>query len=174
VSTPQVRAALETLRDRIEAGSASAAKHAPATARLIDGLRCAVDGPQGASLMTDMASAMGGGASAPAPGWLLRASLASCTATSIAMRAASLGVELATLEVTVESAGDLRGLLGLDGVSAGYASIAARVRIAATGTSAAELREIVEWADRHSPIPCTARGSPRYALDVEILPAVSS
>jgi hypothetical protein len=47
------------------------------------------------------------------------------SATSIAIRAASLGVELAKLEVTVESIGDPRGLPGLDGVSAGYASIAA-------------------------------------------------
>jgi hypothetical protein len=41
------------------------------------------------------------------------------------MRAASLVVELAKLEVAVVSTGDLRGLPGLDGVSAGYASIAA-------------------------------------------------
>ena len=41
----------------------------PATAILVDGLRCRVEGPSG-ELMTDMATSLGGGATAPSPGWL--------------------------------------------------------------------------------------------------------
>ncbi len=53
-------------------------------------------------------------ASAPSPGWLLRAAEASCVATLITMRAAMLGIDLDTLEVTVDSVSDDRGLLGVD------------------------------------------------------------
>jgi uncharacterized OsmC-like protein len=113
---------------------------------------------------------MGGAASAPAPGWLLRASIASCTATAIAMRAAKLGLNLSTLEVTVESNSDSRGLLGLDDkVSAGLSSIATRVKIGAQGVSADQLRALAEWGDNHSPVACTARSAPSYALEVEVV-----
>ena len=145
-------------------------KNAPATARLLDGLRCEVTGPKGETVYTDMPPAMGGAASAPNPGWLLRASLASCTATAIAMRAAKLGVSLTTLEVTVESISDNRGILGLDDkISAGLSSIATRVRIGARDVSPDRLRELAEWGDGHSPVACTARSSPGYALEIEVV-----
>jgi uncharacterized OsmC-like protein len=89
-------------------------KGVPATARLVEGLRFEVTGPTGEKAFTDMPAALGGAASAPAPGWLLRGAIASCTATVIAMRAARLGADLGTLEVTVESEQDQRGLLGLE------------------------------------------------------------
>jgi uncharacterized OsmC-like protein len=142
----------------------------PATARLLGELRCEVQGPNGESVRTDMPPAMGGGASAPSPGWLMRASIASCTATAIAMRAARLGIELTILEVTVESASDNRGLLGLDErVSAGLTAITTRIRIAAQGVPADRLRELAQYGDEHSPMACTARERPRYSLEVEVV-----
>ena len=63
---------------------------------------------------TDMITGVGGGGSAPSPGWLLRAANASCIATLIAMRAAELGVRLEGLEVTVDSESDDAGILGID------------------------------------------------------------
>jgi OsmC-like protein len=61
-----------------------------------------------------MSRTVGGGATAPTPGWLLRAALASCDATAIAMDAARELVELTDLTVTVESESDFRGVLGVD------------------------------------------------------------
>jgi hypothetical protein len=61
-----------------------------AVAVVEDGLRCRADGPNGAILISDMGKAIGGGGSAPSPGWLFRAALANCDATVIAMRAAQL------------------------------------------------------------------------------------
>ena len=84
-----------------------------ATATIVDGLVTRVTGPNGESLTTDMVPSVGGGASAPSPGWLLRAAGASCVATLIAMRAAMLDITLDTLEVTVDSVSDDRGLLGI-------------------------------------------------------------
>src|SRR4051794_8188613 len=74
-----------------------------ATAKLVDGLIVRVTGPGGESVTTDMVPSVGGTATAPSPGWLLRAAEASCVATLIAMRAATLGVALDVLEVTVDS-----------------------------------------------------------------------
>jgi uncharacterized OsmC-like protein len=145
------------------------AKNAPATARLLEGLRCEATGPNGERLHTDMPPAMGGAASAPNPGWVLRAAVASCTATVIAMRAARLGIELTTLEVTIESWSDNRGLLGLDEkISAGLSSLLTRVKIGAADVSAEQLRELAQWGDRHSPVACTTRIPPSFALEVEV------
>jgi len=169
---------MTSIREAIEKTSAAIAaqpekahsRNAPATARLLDGLRCEVKGPKGETVRTDMPPAMGGAASAPNPGWLLRAAVASCTATAIAMRAAKLGIDLTTLEVTAESSSDNRGILGLDEkISAGLSQLTVRVKIGATGMPAAGLRELAEWGDRHSPVACTARISPRYSLEVEVV-----
>jgi uncharacterized OsmC-like protein len=171
MSAASVREAIEkTTKVLAEQPEKARSKNVPATARLADGLRCEVTGPNGETLHTDMPPAMGGAASAPNPGWLLRAALASCTTTAIAMRAARLGVDLTTLEVTVESSSDNRGLLGLDDkISAGLSSLATRVRIGAADAAPDQLRELAQWGDHHSPVACTARIPPSYALEVEVV-----
>jgi uncharacterized OsmC-like protein len=145
-------------------------RNAPATASIQGGLKFQVTGPAGEKVLTDMSAAMGGTASGPNPGWLLRAGLASCNATVIAMRAAQLGVKLETLEVTVESDSDNRGMLGLDErVSAGLLSLRTKVRIGAKGAAPAQLRELVAWAEAQSPVGCTIRQAPSATTEVEIV-----
>ena len=140
-----------------------------ATAVIEEGLRCRTDGPDGVMVVTDMSPAVGGGGAAPSSGWLLRAALASCDATVIAMRAAQEGVTLTTLEVAVDSESDDRGLLGMDdSIPAGPLSVRTRMRIAAAGVAPERLREIVEWAEAHSPVSdAICRAVPRK-VDVEI------
>jgi uncharacterized OsmC-like protein len=117
------------------------------------GLRFRAVGPGGATVFSDMPKGVGGEGSAPSPGWLMRAALATCDATLIAMRAAQEGVELTTLEVSVDSQSDDRGLLGIDDtVHAGPLSMRTRIRIGAAGVSEQKLREIVRWAEAHSPV----------------------
>ncbi len=124
-----------------------------ATAVIEEGLRCRATGPEGAVLVSDMPAAVGGGGAAPSPGWLLRAALANCDATVIAMRAAHEGVTLTTLEVTVDSESDDRGLLGMDdSIPSGPLSVRTRVRIGADDAAPDRLREVVEWAEVHSPV----------------------
>ncbi|WBY02844.1 OsmC family protein [Ramlibacter tataouinensis] len=125
----------------------------PAVAVLESGLRCRAQGPRGASLATDMPTAVGGESSAPTPGWLLRAALASCDATVIAMRAAQLGIVLDKLEVTVDSESDNRGLLGLaESAPAGPLGVRVTVRLSAPGTPEEAVRALVDWAEKHSPV----------------------
>ncbi len=141
----------------------------PAKATVEEGLRCRAEGPDGAISISDMAKAIGGGGSAPSPGWLLRAAFANCDATVIAMRAAQLGVTLTTLAVTVDSESDGRGLLGMDDtVPPGPLSMRTRVRIGAKGVSPERLREIVEWAEAHSPVADAVRRAVPSRTEVEI------
>lgn len=166
-----IREAIEKVgRAVMEQPEKARSKGVPATSRLLDGLRCEVKGPNGEALLTDMPATMGGGGSAPNPGWLFRASLASCTTTAIAMRAAMLGLRLTTLEVTVESTADVRGNLGLDdAISAGLSSLTTRVKIGAAGVPEDQLRQLVQWGEIHSPMTCTVRNSPAYSLVVDVV-----
>jgi organic hydroperoxide reductase OsmC/OhrA len=122
----------------------------PATVVFGDGLIGRVDGADGVPLCTDMPVGMGGDGAGPTPGWLMRAGLASCLGTAIAMRAACLGLVLRRLEVTASGRSDARGLLG-DG-PVGPLELGLRVHIEADGVPAERLRELVAWADAHSPV----------------------
>jgi uncharacterized OsmC-like protein len=171
MSETSVREAIERLSTVIRAEPAKArAKNVPATARLSEGLKFEVTGPNKERVVTDMPGPMGGGASAPNPSWFLRAGMASCAATVIAMRAAKLGITLTELEVTVESDSDLRGILGLDDeVSAGLNPMRTKVRIGSGDADPRALRALVQWADAHSPVGCTVRNAAACSLDIEVV-----
>lgn len=140
-----------------------------ATAVIEQGLRCRASGPAGETLLSDMPKGIGGDASAPTPGWFLRAALAACDATVIAMRAAQVGVVLSRLEVTVDSVSDDRGILGIgDGVPPGPQSMRIRVRIGADGAAPEQLREIVAWAEAHSPVGDAVRRAVPSHVEVDV------
>jgi uncharacterized OsmC-like protein len=151
---------MEAIRNAIETASGYLREHpdaatgtdAAATAVREDGLRFRVEGPTG-QVTSDMSESVGGGATAPTPGWLLRAALASCDATLVAMEAARDNIELSDLKVIVESESDFRGVLGID-ASVNPGPVAVRVRIELTAPDATEdqLREIVQRAEAHSPV----------------------
>lgn len=141
----------------------------PAVATLEDGLRCRASGPNGATLVSDMPAGIGGGGAAPPPGWFLRAALANCDATVIAMRAAQLGIALSTLEVEVGSESDNRGLLGtVESAPAGPMIVSVTVRIAAAGAAEDVLRELVHWALEHSPVNDAVRRAVPVATVIEV------
>ena len=124
-------------------------------------------GPKCAALISDMPKGIGGGGAAPTPGWFLCAALANCDATVIAMRAAQLGVVLTRLEVTVDSVSDDRGILGLgDDIPPGPQSMRIRVAIAADGATPEQLRQIVEWAEAHSPVGDALRRSVPVSMEI--------
>jgi uncharacterized OsmC-like protein len=150
-----------TIRQAVQAATEYLAQHphearstdSAAVASIVDGLIVRVTGPAGASITTDMVPSVGGTATAPSPGWLLRAAEASCVVTLIAMRAATLGITLDTLEVTVDSESDDRGLLGVDdSVPAGPLSGRVSVRLTAPGADPATLEEMAHWGIKHCPV----------------------
>src|ERR687887_1623727 len=142
-----IATASDHLTEHPEAGSGT---DAAATAVREEGLRFRVEGPNG-EVITDMSKTVGGGATAPTPGWLLRAALASCDATAVAMDAAREGVELTELAVTVESDSDFRGVLGVDdSVPPGPSAVRVRIQLAADNATEDQLRELVQRAESRS------------------------
>jgi uncharacterized OsmC-like protein len=119
-------------------------------ARLTDGLRCEIaEGPW--RLAADMPAKVGGDETAPTPGVLGRAALASCLAIGIASWAARLGVPVDAVEVDVQADFDARGELGMGpDIPAGYSEI--RYAVAIDSPAPRHLQdEVLELALRHSP-----------------------
>ena len=158
------------LQRRPEAGIVD---DAPATARWSEGTRVLSDHPGGLQVATDMPKELGGSGDQPSPGWLLRAALASCAVTRIAMAAASAGIALRTLEARAHSRSDARGLLGVpapDGsaVFAGPHDVQLVVRIGAPGVAADRLQALVQEGCRLAPVSCAMADDVPVALRVEI------
>ena len=169
MSSVQIREAIEKVTKFLaERPEKARIKNAPATAALLEGLKFQVTGTEGESLATDMPKGVGGGATAPTPAWLMRAALASCNATCIALQAARREINVAKLEVTVSSESDNRGMLGLDAnAPAGLQAMRVQVRISAPGTPAKQLDELVRWACSHSPVGCADTQSAQVEVLVE-------
>lgn len=126
-------------------------RDSPAVARLTSGLAVTVTCPGGESVRTDMPKGIGGGSSVPSPGWYFRAAAASCVASLIAIRAAALGLDASSIEVTVDSESDDRGILGLDdSIPAGALSV--KVVASVGGLDEKSRREVVDWAVAHCPV----------------------
>lgn len=149
----QIRSAIEQASNYLaHHPEAARASDSAATAIREDGLRFRVDGPW-QSLTSDMAKSVGGGASAPTPGWLLRAALAACDATLLAMEAARDGIQLTDLQVTVDSESDFRGVLGVDPtLPPGPLSMRVAIRLTAPRATEDQLRAIVKRAESQSPV----------------------
>ena len=139
-----------------------------ATAKLGESLRTEVQGPNGERIVTDMPEGIGGTGENPSPGWLFRAALASCVATTIGMEAAREGIELSSLEVEVDSESDDRGILGMDeSVPAGPLSTSIRARAAASGTDDGRLREILETGAARCPVCDATKRAVDVSLDLQ-------
>jgi uncharacterized OsmC-like protein len=134
----------------------------PAIAHWHGGAQVATRHANGTQVVTDLAKELGGSGEHVTPGWLLRAGLASCGATSIAMVAAEQNIELRALELHASSRSDTRGLLGMEAadgasISAGPQDVELRVMISANGASPGQLRALVETALSRSPVPAAMR-----------------
>lgn len=145
----------------------------PASVRWAGGLRTITRNAAGTEVATDMPAAIGGEATAPTPGWLLRTALASCAVTRIAMEAAVRGITLHTLEALATSRSDLRGLVGVaapDGsaVPAGPLAMDLHVRIGAPGVDADTLRALVAATTSCSPVTSALAQPLAIGLQVEV------
>ena len=124
----------------------------PAIATIEDGLKCRIESPDGTAIYTDMPKSIGGSATANSPGWHLRAALASCDATLLAMRAARLGLKLDDIEVRVEASSDGRGMFLDEGISPGSHEMRLYFKIVASGVSQEQIKALVHWVEQHSPV----------------------
>jgi uncharacterized OsmC-like protein len=146
---------------------------APATATWKGGTRIVASHANGAQMATDMPTELGGSGDKVSPGWLFRAGMASCAATSIAMTAAERGIELTTLEVKANSRSDTRGFLRMqepDGrhIAAGPCDFRMTVRIAASNAAPEQLRALVTEGLGCAPISNAVATANAVAVEVEI------
>lgn len=154
MANERIREAVEETEARlIENPELGRGPDTPATATLEEGVRMHVEGPDDWEAATDHRSTVGGTETAPNPGWYWRASLAACDATVVRIEAAKRGIELTTLEVTVESESDSRGAMGLDDdVPAGPSEVRIHFQLGSDDATAEELEALVEWTEAHSPV----------------------
>ena len=140
-----------------------------ATATIEKGLRCRVESPDGRGIHTDMSPAFGGEGSAHSPGWLARAALASCDATAVALRAARLGIELESIEVSVEASSDGRGIMLDKGISPASSDMSVVFRIGAAGVPREQVQALVDWVVAHSPVGADLEHPVGVQVELEIL-----
>ena len=171
MSTEHIRNSIERTISYLEANPTKAIhKDPPVTAALESGLKIRVKGRNGEEAITDMPPSIGGEGSAPSPGWLMKAALATCTATVIATKAALEGFELSTLEVSIESETDIRGLVFVDeSIKAGPLTLRTHVRIGSKGIAEEKLHEIVNWAADNSWVGNAICRAVPIKTDVEIV-----
>ncbi|MGD0494399.1 MAG: OsmC family protein [Steroidobacteraceae bacterium] len=155
-----------------------AAIHAdePAVAGWEGGTRVVARHASGTQITTDMPVELGGAGNQASPGWLLRAGMASCLATRIAMEAAATGISLTRLEVLAKSTSDARGLLGMAGdggvqITPAPGEMQLEVRMAAPNVARERLQAMVEESFRCSPVSAAVERAVPVALRIEIDPS---
>jgi uncharacterized OsmC-like protein len=148
----------------------------PAVASWEEGTRVVARHANGTRITTDMPVELGGAGDQVTPGWLLRAGLASCLATRIAMEAATMGIALTRLEVLAKSTSDVRGLLGMPGeggdpVAPAPSEVRLEVRITASDVARERLQALVEESFRCSPVSAALESAVPVALRIDIDPS---
>ncbi|MCW5621927.1 MAG: OsmC family protein [Burkholderiales bacterium] len=146
---------------------------APASASWEGGTRAVSTHANGTRIVTDMPAELGGSGDQVTPGWLLRAGLAACAVTRIAMAAAVENIELTALQAVASSRSDTRGMIGMsdaDGnpVQAAPCEAHLHVRISARGVSPERLRALVEDSQCCSPVSSALQVEVPLTLFVEV------
>lgn len=122
-----------------------------ASVKLVSTLACESRGGHRVTRV-DLPVEEGGTETGPTPGDLMRASLGACMAMGYRQWGARLGVDIRSVEVEVTCELDARGQLGIsEEVPVGWERLLLDIRITTTA-SAADVRRVVEIADRLSPM----------------------
>lgn len=158
--TEQISSAISVARRHLEQNPDDATGEDGAVhARLREGLVVEASDSDGHTVVTDMPPSVGGDGSEIKPGALMRAALACCDATLLAMEAASRNIELSGLDVVVASSSDNRGMLGFDAPS-GPLELRLHFRLSSPNASEEQLRSLVEHVEAHSPVGQALRAVP--------------
>jgi uncharacterized OsmC-like protein len=133
----------------------------------VDGSAEAVT-PRTFTLRTDWPPDAGGDDSGPTPGELVLAALGACVASTYATKAASAGVDIDELEVTLAAPVDFRGLLEVAPVRPGLAGVRATIAVRSEADDVA-LEALAEAVRRTSPVYDTLANPVPIELSVDCL-----
>jgi uncharacterized OsmC-like protein len=110
---------------------------------------------------------VGGAGTAACSGDLLLGALAACAQLTCQMVATAMGLEVTSIETTVEGDLDLRGTLGLDReVGAGFSALRLSFAVDAPGASQEDLDALLRKTERYCTVAQTLMSPP--ALEVEM------
>jgi uncharacterized OsmC-like protein len=142
-----IERSVKALRLRPSVGQGTATT----TVKVRSGVTCEIeDGPW--KLVADEMPGDGGAGLGPDPGVFGRAALGSCLAMGYVMWAAKLEIPVDSVEVVIEADYDARGMYGADdSVSPGWTALRYTAHISSPAGEE-KVRELVEYADRHSPL----------------------
>lgn len=116
---------------------------------------------------TQAHTGVGGAGTAACSGDLLLGALAACAQITCQMVATAMGLDVRSIETTVEGDLDLRGTLGLDReVGAGFDAIRLRFRVDAPDATEEDLDALLRKTERYCTVAQTLMTPP--ALDVQL------
>lgn len=118
--------------------------------QLRDGTTCDIKHKQW-KFTADVGKNEGGNDAGPGPSVLQRGALGSCLAIGYAKWAAVMNVPIDSIEIEVEAEVDARGSYGIDNVAPGYKGLRYTVFVDSPASEEA-IREMIEKADKHSPV----------------------
>jgi uncharacterized OsmC-like protein len=106
-------------------------------------------------------SGVGGPGTAACSGDLLLGALAACAQVTCQMVAASMGIEVESIEIAVEGDLDLRGTLGVSReAKVGFESIRLSMNVNAPGADPSEIESLKEKTERYCTVLQTLREPP--------------
>src|SRR5205085_3186946 len=144
-----LKTALERTRKAVELRPAIGRGTATTVVKVRSGVTCDIEDGSW-KLVADEMPGDGGAGLGPDPGVLGRAALGSCLAMGYVMWASQMDVPLDSVEVTVEADYDAAGMYGIDdSVPPGFQAMRYHVSISSPAPEG-RVRELVEYADRHS------------------------
>jgi uncharacterized OsmC-like protein len=110
---------------------------------------------------------VGGAGTAACSGDLLLGALAACAQLTCQMVATAMGLEVRSIETTVEGDLDLRGTLGLDReVGAGFDAISLRFAVDAPDVSDEDLQSLFEKTERYCTVLQTLTTPPPITSEI--------
>ena len=145
-----IKKAFERNQKAIKLRPSSGKSTATTKVRLHNGTTCEVQHKHW-NFKVDIGKSEGGNDAGPGPGILERGALGSCLAIAYAQRAAVLGIPIDRLEIDVESDFDASGMLYLNDDPPGFDALRYKVYIESP-VSEEEIMQLIEEADRHSPV----------------------
>ena len=137
-------------------------------ASIKDGLTCEIQEGNW-KLIADMPGQVGGNGAGPTPGVYGRAALGSCLAIGYMMRAATMDIPIASLEVEIQADYDDGALFGTaPGIPPGYLDIRYTVTVDSDAPEE-KIMEMLDEADRHSPYLDVFSRAQRCHREVKII-----
>lgn len=131
------------------------------------GTSCEIeDGPW--RMLADLSKGQGGAGAAPDPGVFGRGALGACMVLGFELWAARLGVRIDDVRVTVESDFNSLGMYGMDEtVSPGWQAVRCTIEITSPNDPA-RVADMIEQANRHSPLMADIAQPVPLTCDVRI------